>query len=61
MNMTDVFNGIGSCFQWSFGIIKGLGNIPNLFFWLLIVSLIIVWLRMQSKLNKEAEENGTLK
>ena len=37
-----------------------LGNMPNLFFWLVIVSLVITWLRMQSKFNKEAKEKGTL-
>ncbi|MEO6902094.1 MAG: hypothetical protein ABI315_02990 [Bacteroidia bacterium] len=61
MNMTDVFNGIGRLFESSFGPIKALGNIPNIFFWVIIVSLIIVWLRKQTKYNKEAEENGTLK
>lgn len=60
MNMTDVFNGIGHFFQWSFTFIRVLGNGPNIFFWLIIVSLIIVWLRMQTKYNKEAKENNTL-
>jgi hypothetical protein len=61
MNMTDVFNGLGHFFQWSFRFMKGLGNTPNVFFWLVIISLIVVWLRMQAKFNKEAQEKGTLK
>lgn len=61
MNMTDVFNGIGSFFQWTFQFIKMFGNGPNLFFWLLIGTLVIVWLRMQGRFNKEAEKNNTLK
>jgi hypothetical protein len=61
MNWTDIFNGIGSFFQWSFQGIEALGNKPNLFFWLLICSLLLVWLRMQAKYNKEAEKNKTLK
>lgn len=60
MNMTDVFNGIGHFFQWTFTFMKGLGNGPNIFFWLLIGSLIIIWLRMQTKFNKEAKEKNTL-
>jgi hypothetical protein len=60
MNMTDVFNGIGSFFQWTFKFMKSFGNGPNLFFWLLIVVLIITWLSMQSKFNKEAKEKNTL-
>lgn len=60
MNMTDVFNGIGRFFQWTFTIVDKLGNGPNLFFWLLIGALILVWLRMQTKFNKEAKENNTL-
>ena len=61
MNMTDVFYGIGNFFQWTFKFMKAFGNAPNLFFWLLIVSLMVVWLRMQLKFNKEAEQKGTLK
>ena len=60
MNMTDVFNGIGHFFQWTFTFMKGLGNKPNIFFWLLIAALIITWLRMQTKFNKESKENNTL-
>ena len=58
--MTDVFNGIGNFFQWTFTFMKGFGQGPNIFFWLLIISLILVWLRLQSKFNKEAKKNNTL-
>ena len=61
MNWTDIFNGIGIFFQWSFQGIKALGNAPNIFFWLLICSLLLVWLFMQAKFNKAAEKNKTLK
>lgn len=61
MNMTDVFNGTGDFFQWTFQFMKGLGNKPNLFFWLTIAVLVITWLRMQAKFNKEANEKGNLK
>jgi hypothetical protein len=61
MNMTDIFNGTGKAFQWGFQFMKGIGQAPNVFFWIIIVSLILVWLRMQSGFNKEAQEKGTLK
>jgi hypothetical protein len=61
MNMTDVFYGIGSFCQWGFTYMKALGNTPNVFFWIIIGSLLLTWLRMQSKFNAEAEKNGTLK
>lgn len=60
MNMTDIFNGTGNFFQWTFKFIKGFGNAPNIFFWLLIGVLVIVWLRMQANYNKEAKKNNTL-
>jgi hypothetical protein len=61
MNMTDIFNGTGKAFQWGFQAMKPLGQAPNVIFWIIIVSLILVWLRMQSRFNKEAQEKGTLK
>jgi len=61
MTWTDIFNGLGHFFQWTFTFMEKLGNGPNLIFWLIIVSLLFVWLRMQAKFNKEAKKNGTLK
>ena len=61
MNMTDVFYGIGNFFQWTFKFMKGAGNVPNLIFWIIICSLIVVWLRMQAQFNNEAKQKGTLK
>ena len=60
MTWTHIFNGIGHFCQWTFKIMPKLGNMPNLFFWLIIVGLVVTWLRMQSKFNKEAKERGTL-
>ncbi len=60
MNWTDIFNGTGHFFQWTFHYMKHLGNVPNVFFWLIIVSLICLWLRMQTNFNKEAKEKGKL-
>lgn len=60
MNWTGIFNGIGYFFQWTFTFMQGLGNKPNLFFWLLIAVLFLTWLRMQSKFNKEAKQNNKI-
>lgn len=40
---------------------KGFGNGPNLVFWLIIAALVVLWLNMQAKFNREAKEKGTLK
>jgi hypothetical protein len=61
MTMTDIFNGIGHFFQWTFQFIKAFGNAPNVFFWLVIGGLLLTWLGMQGKFNKEAKEKNTLK
>jgi hypothetical protein len=58
---TDIFNKTGHFFQWTFKYMPALGNKPNLFFWLVIVSLIVTWLRMQKRFNDEAKQKGTLK
>ncbi len=61
MTWTDIFNGLGSFFQWTFSFMEGLGNGPNVLFWIIICSLILVWLRMQANFNKEAKAKGTIK
>lgn len=60
MTWTDIFNGLGRFFQWTFKFMPKLGNMPNIFFWLIIVSLVATWLYMQSNFNKEAKSKGTL-
>jgi hypothetical protein len=60
MTWTDIFTKTGHFFQWTFKIMPKLGNMPNVFFWLIIVSLVITWLRMQAKFNKAAKEKGTI-
>ena len=60
MNMTDIWYALGHFFQWTFKFMKHLGNGPNLFFWLIIGGLLITWLTMQAKFNKEAKQKNTL-
>ena len=61
MNMTDVFYGIGHFCQWTFKFMPKLGNTPNVFFWIIIVSLLALWLKMQADYNKAAKKNNTLR
>lgn len=56
---TDICNGIGSACQWFFQFMPGFGNKPNIFFWILIAVLVITWLRMQARFNREAENDPT--
>lgn len=55
--MTDIFNGIGNACQWFFKFMPGFGNGPNLFFWLIIAFLLVTWLRMQGRYNKQAKND----
>ncbi len=61
MTWTDVWNGIDKAFQWCFRILEWLHQKPNIFLWVLIFVLLIVWVSQMSKQNKEAAKNGTLK
>jgi hypothetical protein len=59
--MTNVFNGIGKFCQAFFPYIQKLGNVPNVFFIIVVSVSIILWVRRMAQYNKEAEQNGTLK
>lgn len=48
-------------FQWTFGILESLGNLPNWTFITIGMVGMFYWLRLQGKFNKEAAANGTLK
>lgn len=59
--METLFFGLGQALDWTFGIFRVAENSMN---WIFIVVLCIgmlVWLRMQGKLNKKAAAEGTLK
>lgn len=56
---TDIFEGIGSCFEMCFKGMRMLGQIPNVFMGGFIVSLLAFWCFRIYKQKKEAERNGT--
>ncbi|HPQ08749.1 MAG TPA: hypothetical protein PK995_05940 [Bacteroidia bacterium] len=59
---TDIFNGIGDLFtNGIFPILRSLGHGPNFLFGGIIVALLFYWMYKIPKLNKEADEKGTLK
>lgn len=62
--MTDFFYWLGDFFYTIFGILETIGELPvnpNSIFIVLGFVLLVFWLRWQSKFNKEAAQNGTLK
>jgi hypothetical protein len=59
---TDIFNGIGDLHtNGIFPILRSLGHLPNVILGGTIVGLLFYWMYKIPKLNKEAEEKGTLK
>ena len=61
MTWTDLWTGIGNMFEWSFKMLKSLGNVPNAILWVIIGSLLVFWVSQIVKQNKEASRNGTYK
>ncbi len=60
MTFTDIMYATGDGFQWMFKFMKGIGNGPNIVFWVIIIGLFLFWLSRLANYNKEAKENGTL-
>ena len=62
MNWTNIFNGIGHFFEWTFKFMKHPGNgyVINLSYWLLFGAMFMIWMRMQMKYNREAKANNQL-
>lgn len=58
---TDIFNGIGDFFMWTFKGMRALGHIPNVILWCIIASLLVYWVLQMKKHAKDADRNGTLK
>lgn len=59
--MESLFFAIGKALDWTFGIFRSAEDSMN---WIFIVVMsigVLVWLNKQSKYNKEAEANGTMK
>lgn len=57
---TDIFEGIGTFFQWCFKGIRFFGQIPNVIIWVLILGILVYWTMRLSRYKKEAQRNGTI-
>lgn len=57
---TDIFEGIGTFFQWCFKGMRVLGQGPNVIIWIMIIGAIFYWTVRLSRYKKEAQRNGTL-
>ncbi len=55
--MQDIVIPIGNAIDWSFGILEALQNLPNMLFLGLGFVGLAIWLRLQTKFNKEAANN----
>lgn len=56
---TDVFVGIGDCFEMLFKGMRSLGHIPNVLMASFVISLLAYWCVKIVKQKKEAARNGT--
>ncbi len=57
---TDVFEAIGSFFQWMFRGMRVLGQGPNVVIWVMILGILIYWCMRIIRYRKEAHRNGTI-
>tara|TARA_B100000678_G_scaffold291579_1_gene309394 strand:- start:3576 stop:3746 length:171 start_codon:yes stop_codon:yes gene_type:complete len=56
MQFKDIVEGLGDFFEWTFGILPILGNIPNILF-LLIGSVLFLYWMMEMRKHSKAGEN----
>ena len=56
--MTDLAYSLGDLFQWTFGILTALGNIPNYTFIVLGFFGLFYWLNLQKKYSREDKKAG---
>lgn len=57
---TDIFEGIGSFFQWTFKGMRALGQVPNVFISAFVIGLLAYWCYRIIKFRKIAQANGTV-
>lgn len=59
MSWNEFIYGIADLLEASFAILPKLGNIPNVFFILIIFGAFVYWLMQLNKFKKEAVKAGT--
>ncbi len=57
---TDVFEAIGTFFQWVFKGMRALGQAPNVIIWVMILGILFYWSMRIIRYKKEAQRNGTI-
>lgn len=57
---TDVFEGIGKFFQWTFKGMRALGQMPNVFISIFVIGMLVYWTIRLMKYKKIAQRNGTI-
>lgn len=57
---TDVFEGIGSFFEWIFRGMYKLGHMPNVCISAFVIFLLAYWTLRLVRYKKEAKRNGTI-
>lgn len=53
--MTEFIYQLGEFFTWTFGVLPTLGNLPNLFFGLIISGYFVYWLGQMFKHHRAGE------
>lgn len=57
---TDVFEGIGNFFQWTFKGMRALGQFPNVLISAFVIGLLAYWCFRLYKYKKIAQANSTV-
>lgn len=57
---TDIFEGIGTFFEWCFKGMRALGQMPNVLMGGFVIFLLAFWVFRLMKYKKEAVRNGTI-
>lgn len=57
---TDIFEGTGRFFEWTFKGMRGLGHLPNILISALIIGVLAYWTLRLVRYRKQARRNGTV-
>jgi len=57
---TDIFEAIGTFFQWIFKGMRVLEQGPNIIIWAMILGVLFYWCMRIVRYKKEAQRNGTI-
>ncbi|MDI9339235.1 MAG: hypothetical protein QM534_01585 [Sediminibacterium sp.] len=57
---TDIFEGLGSFFEWTFKGMRALGQVPNVLISAFVIGMLVFWCLRIVRYRKEALRNGTI-